>query len=329
MSKKNKNMITDQFIAQNLIEIEKPSNNRMAISLIIAVILLVLVGGGLILYINRDKIDWEFKWPWNKKEEERPLVVVDDDKRKEKLDLVVPILTPREYSLGGIIMEFSDMIHTEKGFEFKINLKTEEWETFSVKADKIVVDGYAFDLNFSVDKVSTTPVDGTIKIAQTDLDRYGIISFSKLILYLKFTNLETEKEELQKIDLALTNHIRYDNEIKGLIEIHNQNDTKLSYYRVDTDKDNTYIYFHARNFNNFKKIIRIKKLLLNGEIYEYTDLNVEVYNLSQEIFYITIPKKDVKKVNNMTISFFIIGKAPVEKNDAIYITNEYSKEFVK
>lgn len=329
MGKKNKNMITDQFIAQNLIEIEKPTNNKMAISLIIAVILLVLVGGGLILFLNRDKFDWELKLPWSKKEEERPLVVVDDDKRKEKLDLIVPKFTPKDYTLGELKFKFSDMVHTEKGYEFKVEVATTSRKEYSVKADKVLIDNYAFNVNFSIDRVSSTGVGGTIKVAQTDLDKYGIISFSKLIVYFSYTDIQSGEENLQKVDVTIVNNIKYDNDVKGLIEIYNLNDTKLSYYRIDTDKDNTYIYFHVKNNSNYKKVISIKKLLINDEIYDYKDLNAEVYNLAQDIFYITIPKKEVKKVNNMKVSFFITGKAPVEKNDAIYITTDYSKEFVK
>jgi len=78
------------------------------------------------------------------------------------------------------------------------------------------------------------------------------------------------------------------------------------------------------------KNIKVKKLLINDELYDYSELNEVLYAGAEKIFYIVIPKNKVKEVKSFNISFFIINNAK-EQDDkvfpAIYSTLEYSLEF--
>ncbi|HIS18714.1 MAG TPA: hypothetical protein IAC02_08930, partial [Candidatus Coprovivens excrementavium] len=99
----------------------------------------------------------------------------------------------------------------------------------------------------------------------------------------------------------------------------------LNYYETITDQDNTYIYFDIKNDTyNSNKQVRIKKLIINGELYDYQDLDFKLYRGAENIFSIVIPKSKIKEVESFTVSFFITSYLDDEVL-GIYMTNDYTK----
>ncbi len=126
----------------------------------------------------------------------------------------------------------------------------------------------------------------------------------------------------------IVNNITYDNDVDGLIEIYNEKDNQLSYYKTETDKDNTYLYFYFNNKSRMLKEVIVKKLLINGELFPMEDFKKEIYYNARDIFYLTIPKKKVRNIDNFTVSFFITNvNEKAYHNSTVYQTNEYNKIF--
>lgn len=335
MTRKNKNNNnTDAFIAQSLIEIERPTNNRATIIFVCFIILLIVGGVGVYLYTHRDKFDWEIRLPWQSPDE--PPIFggnsKDKDKNKEKLDLVIPEIIEAKLPIQDSEVSFANLKHDDKGYTFITKIKNDKNPGFSFKIEKVLLDGYAFSVDATFENIDYGTHEYTVRINQTDLDRYKIESFSKMLVFYTYTSSRDNKTVEGDFNIRITTRINYDNEMKNILEIYSYapkgtkgNNNILYFNRVDSDKDNHYIYFYFENTEKFIKEITIKRLLINEELYEYDDFKVEVYKKSHDIFYLTIPKKKVREIENFNVSFFITTIMKNPDMNATYISSEYSK----
>lgn len=328
--------ITDQFIAQNLIEIEKPTTNIRTIIFMVVVIFLVIGGVGLGIYFNRDKINWEIRLPWQD-EDDPPLFEFGNKskgkgKNNSKQEIVIPEIFPSSTNFRGLGMNPKDLKRDNKGYTFTLELTPAE-VVRNIRIEKAIVDGYVIDLGIDVGEITEVTRTIEVRINQTDLDRYNILSFSRLGIFVSLDKNDSHGDNTHiqgYFNFKMHNNITYDNDVKGTIEIYRYkndgDDNILYYYKTEADKDNTYIYFYFENSDFTIKRFSIKKLLINGELFDGAELNAEVFRGARDIFYITIPKKKVKEVENFSVSLFITEQNDEnEKNNAIYVTPEYTR----
>ncbi len=309
----------------NIVRMEKKSSNKVGI-IIIVILVLALVGGSA-FYFYKNGISFELKLPWqtekraskddsSKKEKE-------DEEEKNKNEYAPPSFVDQDLASGyGYNINFSNFQKSNLGYDMDITFETKN-NSYTIYLEKVLVDGYDTSVTFSKSLNPYESITQTLRINQTELDALDIVSFSRLELYIKCVD-STGKGKVERYEVNSQN-IAPDNSRKGLIRIDQKNQTNVNYYKVQEDKDNTYIYFDFQNYGAIRtQILSVKKLLINGKIYDYKDLNEEVYHGAEKIISLTIPKSEFKKVESFTVSFTMINEEEGKKT-AAYITNEYSK----
>jgi len=315
---------------------EKRAANKKGLVIVFLLALTFFGVGGYFVYKNKDNFEWHL--PWEKEEEtsspEKPKqnpIIQNSSTKNTKLD--VPTLNPKEISRNNTTIKVYGLEADDKGYSFKVDFTAKE-STTTINIEKVLIDGHdtsgSLILTDSLDIHPQQPTTGIIKIPKTELDALNITGFKRLTLYFRLIN-EKSNKSLIRLDIEVFSNIDYDNSIKGLIEMFSGGETLARYYQTLTDNDNTYIYFDFLNENRDEiKNIKVKKLLINDELYDYSELNEVLYAGAEKIFYIVIPKNKVKEVKSFNISFFIINNAK-EQDDkvfpAIYSTLEYSLEF--
>ena len=310
----------------DMIRMEKKSSNKVGI-IIIVILVLALVGGSA-FYFHKNGISIDLKLPWQteKRASKNDSNKEDksDDEEKTKNEYDPPFFEDRD--LGGSYeyeLNFSNFHKSSLGYDMDITFET-KGKPFTIYLEKVLVDGYDTSVTFSKSLNPYESITQTLRINQSELDALDIISFSSLDLYIKCVDADG-KGKVQRYELSTTGTITADNSRKGLIQIDQKNQTNVNYYKVQEDKDNTYIYFDFKNYGTIRtQIVSVKKLLINGKLYDYKDLNEEVYHGAEKIISLTIPKSDFKKVESFTVSFTMINEEEGKKT-AAYITNEYSK----
>ena len=126
---------------------------------------------------------------------------------------------------------------------------------------------------------------------------------------------------------------KYDTNIKNVTASFASKDGVLiSFYKKEEFSDGTYLYYLVENNNKSQSHkIELKKLLINGKIYEDAEVNVNTHYSSKTIFYIKIPHKDFSDIITIKSSFFILRAD--EKEQTIFATNDllidYSKDETK
>jgi len=163
------------------------------------------------------------------------------------------------------------------------------------------------------------------KIEETKKDKEEAVRTQK---FEKAASLRDKEKELIRIDISAYSPIESDNTIQGLVEFYNGDNVKARYYRTLTDKDYTYIYFDFLNQNKYsKRNLKIKRLLINGKLYDYKDFNEEIYAGTEKIFYISIPRDEIKDVKSFNISFYMMTYDDTNHMISTYVTSEYEKAF--
>ncbi len=320
-----KNRYNYQEYDEGFLQMEKRATNKKGI-IIILIIMLALIGGS-VFYFSRNGISFEFNLPWQteekienkkKKEEEK-----EETKIKNKLD--APVFNDQQfYTAADYMIEFSDFHKSNLGFDADITFSTTN-NPRTVILEKVLVDGYDTTTTFTKSLNPLESITQTIRINQVELDALDIVTFGRIALYFKVLDSEG-KSEVKLFEMNASNKIDVDNSRKGLIEIDNKNNTKISYYKLLEDKDNSYLYFDFKNTSLGKsQIIAIKKLMINGKIYDYKSLKEEIYHGAEKIVSLTIPKSDYKKITSFAISFVMFSTDENGKMTEAYITNEYSR----
>ena len=258
---------------------------------------------------------------------------------KAEMDLIIPSL-PRDLNSLEILdalVEFTKVTADKNGYLITVELTSySEYTTMEVK--EVVLDGFYISTKFAVsDRIDLdengwaakeqTPTIYEMRIKQTELDELGIIGFNEIKLFFDIEN-EEEKMLNTKYSIIAINDLNIVNERKGLIQMDSTNDIITSYYKTVDAEDATYIYFDFKNDNLDKDVhISVKKLEINGKLYDLQDFGDKIYRQSRRALYLKIPKKDVSRVNTFNVSFFIIEKTNSGKVEYAYITNEYNRTY--
>lgn len=319
----------------NVVRMEKKATNKFGLFLLFIAVIGGFGYGGYYLYEHRKEIDWEIKLPWknNGSTEDNPngnkglFGGGSSSNRNEKL--VVPnSISSQEISINDSIVRFHDINADDKGFTFEVDFITKK-DQATLTIEKLLIDGFDNSAKLTITDVAdaeNSPTTGTIRVQKSELDALGIYAFNTFSVYLK-VDLPGKPGNIYRKDIRVYHNIEYKNGLSGLIEIYNKDLSVINFYKTTTDKDNTYLYFNFVNEDrNVSKRVKIKKLLINGELYDYSSLDEFVYSGANKVFYITIPKKDIKDIEDFTISFFILTLNRSDETTGFYITPEYSKK---
>lgn len=315
---------------EDFLLIKKPKKSRLGKSIIIIIILGALGFGGYYLYKNHEKLNLNIKLPWTKKEEktEKEEKTDNDEVITEVNSVIdgleVPQMDERKINTqnGPIIIKPIGI--DSKGYALNIEFQS---PSATLYIEKILIDGLNTSETLELKSEENELVSGVIHINKTELEPLNIHGFSELTIFYR-VNTPDKKGNISREVIKVYNNFYYDNKIKGLIQIYEIDNFTLNYYKKEEDNDSIYLYFDAINKNyNEKKVVKLKKILINDELYNNSSLEEEIYLNTEKIFYITIPKKDIKNINNFTIQFFVIGKDKKEQVKEYFITNEYNKKF--
>lgn len=282
--------------------------------------------------VNNTNID--LPWVNNKEEQKKP-----QTSSKDEMDLIIPSLPPDLNSLEILdaVVNFTKVTADKNGYLITIELTSHsEYTTMEVK--EVVLDGFYLTTKFAVSdrvdydetgwkKSEQDPTIYEMRIKQTELDELGIIGFNEIKL---FFDIENEKEKMldSNYSIIAINDLDIVNERKGLIQADSKNGLVISYYKTVDAEDATYIYFDFNNQNKDKDLkIYVKKLEINGKLYDLKDFGDKVYRQSRRALYLKIPKKDFSRVNTVNVSFFVTEETRAGKVEYAYITNEYSRSY--
>lgn len=321
-----------------------PNNKKSIIKkIVVSIVILAIVvgaitGGVVYLNKNKDKLEWNlitfpwekkgFMWPWEqgnytaeeavKKEIEEETVIVSGLKKPNFKEPET-----HETTYGTVTVESVEL--DKKGFEISLTYKSKNNDykrAEYIELNKIIVD----DLDFQLDKM-TINVDSTeiIKLSRPKFELYNKDGFKKIELFYKERNSDGE-EVVGNLDLSFYNMIEPTTKIGKKISVDKKTTVNGSiniyYWKRVVDSDNTYLYFYVENGDG-QKTLSIKRLLLNDKIYDYPNLKEVFYSKTNRGFAIKIPKKDIKKIKDMEITFFIKTEPKDNYGEGIYMTNEF------
>lgn len=306
--------------------------NNSIIGIIVIVFIVLGVGlGGFYLYKNREKL--EITLPWDEKAKEKKKKN-DAEKEDAALKLGTVEVIDKQVGIGSdLLASVNNLQEDDKGITFDVYFKdTSKHANFECEIFKVLVDNYdtSETAKFSLQPGEQTKL--TLRILRTDLDAQDIARFKDVAIYLNITKTDedkvTEKEGL--LTFNVHQEIAVNNEKKGLELIDEKNNTSISYYQLKEDKDNHYIYFLLNNKRTASSsTIYVKKLTINNKSYPLPDFKEDIFKGARRCFYIKIPKKDFKNIDQFTVSFFIITGADKLQQESYYITKEYTKTFAK
>ena len=310
----------------SLLRMEKNSSNKAG--LIIMVILVLALIAGSAYYFYQNGISFEFRLPWQTEKEiiRQKEKKNEEEKEKIKNEYDDPVFSDTLIEQNfGYTISFTNFRKSKLGYDFDLTFEAKS-KNYTFTLEKVLVDGYDTSPSFTHELNSQESFTQTVRIPQAELDALDIIAFRKITIYIKSVEKEEDGEtKVEGYDVLSSALKLADNSRIGLIEIDRKNQTIINYYKSDEDKDNTYIYFDFRNYGASRtQLVSVKKLLINGEVYEYKELNEEVYHGAEKIISLTIPKKEVKKVNSFSVAFTMLNEENGKKT-AAYITNAYSK----
>ncbi len=319
----------------NVVRMEKRATNHFGLFLVIIISIAGFGFGGYYLYKNREKFDWNIKLPWQKDTDEQGNSnqntnkgLFGNKKNNKVNQLVVPSMSDQKFSVNDCDVKLYDIKGDDKGYTFSVDLKS-NYTSATLTIEKVLIDGFDTSAKLTITDFSDsegTPTSGTVRVDKSELDALGIYAFKNLTIYVKVDTSE-KKGTPTRLNFQVYNNIEYKNDLEGLIEIYHSNNILINYYKIETDKDNTYIYFNIFNEDRSNpKKVRIKKLLVNDELYDYSEIEEDLYSGTNKVFYLTIPKKKVKDVENITIAFFVIDKNYEGETTGIHMTSDYRKE---
>lgn len=319
-----------QISSDNIVRMEKRATNKFGLFLVFLAVIAIFGGGGFLIYKYRDQIDWNIKLPWSK--ESKSSIEEEEEKSNNKTtkkELIIPRITEKN-TISDLTSSFSvtEIKADDRGYVFTIELLTEaNWANLTI--EKILLDGYnteaTLEISDAKDIGEQKTTTKTIRINQTDLDKFNINGFSRLAF---FYILEEPDKTLPLKMKVMTFESEYTiiNGNKGLIKVDEKGSTLIEYSKTVKADNATYIYFEAQNSDlTANREIIIKRLMINNRLYEMPEFTETIYRGSRKSFYIKIPKEKIKNVNELLISFFILKKDDDGINKEIYITNEYSR----
>lgn len=319
-----------QITSDNIVHMEKRATNKLGLILVVIAVIAIFGGGGFFLYKNKDSIDWELKLPWESKERIKSEKKKEEIKKKSQKELIVPT-SIEEGSLfeEDCVFSIVGVKADDKGYLFDVEFITKhEWANFNVET--ILIDSFYtsahLSMNDRADIGEQISAKSQFRITKTELDSMNIYGFYTINLFYTIETPYGTSKPLRG-SIKFNNEIAFSNGREGLLRVDEKGGCLLEYYKTVKANDATYIYFDVYNSDiaNYKKLY-IRKLMINGRIYEMPEFEVKAYRTARSSFYIKIPVEKIKDVENFLVSFFIVSETSDGELYEVNITNEYSKK---
>lgn len=317
---------------EDIFRFEKKATNHIGLFVVIFLAIILLGGGGLLIYIYRDKIDWELSLPWegalggsNDKEKSK--------NKNSKKELIIPTINRATIAEGKTTFEITKIEADDKGYLITAMYLTYS-RTSKMIVDTLIIDGFYTTTEFEVkdeynwnDKSTHEGQEIKFRINKTELDNYNLSGFSSLTFH--YTIIEPEETfDNQITRIAFTNSISLDNGFKGLLKVDQVEDITIEYYKAEEYPDGTYIYFLATNADaRDTRELKIKKLIINDRIYDMPEFSETLYKGCKRLFHIKIPSNKIREVEEFTVSFYVLKDDDTTgKYTTVSITNDYTND---
>lgn len=310
----------DEFI-----QLEKQSANKKGLIILIILIIACLGLGGYLIYTKTDILS-KINLPWKKdnqdKTEEKEVVIDKTPISNNTESLHIPELDDQNIIINNsLTLHPISLSGDNKGYTFNLQLSNSDQENNSdIKCERILIDGYDTTAKFEASIRPQSSEEVSFSIKKSELDEIEINNFGRIMLCLKID----DSEEINRVSFSTSSLFKINNDKKDVTLISQINDIYLYYYKELTDSKYTYIYFYIDNKTPVElHNIHLNFISINDEIYDYGDLNVETYTFSKKIFYLKIPKKKYKEIDNVLLSFFICEENKDVSKIKTYITSKY------
>lgn len=317
----------------------KPKTNfKKIIFYIFGIIIILAISVGVYLFVtDRNK----FLSYFNLTTDENGKIVFntrnsDNTSETNQAILVPTSISPTSNTIGDDVLTYQNFTSDDKGLTFDININNNSKTTdYTINCEKILVDGFDTSSSFEVFSPADIEKSISVTIKKSELDALGIYCINTLTFYytVNSNQYETDKSSdiIRSFTIKLYNEITIENTIDGGINMGTYNNLEMRFLRVEEDAEYTYMYFDVKNLDSSQnKTLKVKKILVNDEIFKYKELNStdttwseEIYRNAEKIIYLEISKEKVPDVTSITVSFFVIS--PQENYpDTVYVTNEFT-----
>ena len=299
----------------NVMAVKAKKKSKAGLIVTLIIIGLVIISGVLIFVFKREWITNLFKKSNSDSQE------VIKNKDGSTYDPLSKLTTPKLMD-NVIVTSYTAPVTIEnlkgdgKGYTFEIVLENKGDYAEKYECNNVLIDDIITNTSFKVEAGPKSTERVSVNIPKTKLDTYGISNFTKLTFMGSVISGSNKPSSSVKSLNVSTNGTKY-NVKKTLLKIDNIKGISVNYYELVEDEDYTYLYFDVyHNNEKLKTNIRVKKMVVNGELYDYDDLNESYDVVGIGIFVIKIPKDDYKKVKNVDLQLFYTFKD--EKDNTIY-----------
>lgn len=287
--------------------------------LILIIIIIFLIAGAVFSIFYFTDLDL----PWKKHNEDTDTYIenlkAQNKTYSKESDLIIPKFTNRMfYNTDDVQITSSELDADKNGYFFELTIQNKSNYPITIICDTILIDKFQTDANFNISLNSRESENVKITITKTELLALEIRDFNSFTFFGQVTT----NNEKKKFDFNVyTEQIdRIKNEKKG-VKIDSVTNIDINYIKKIEDNSNYYLYFDIVNSSKtYNYNVLINKLLLNNKKYELNNLNLLSHFNAEKVFYLTIPKDDIKEFDSFEISFFVVYNYGQE-DQIIRITN--------
>lgn len=298
----------------NFVRMEKKATNKVGL-FILFLIIIAGIGGGIYYYLNnKNSIKIDFSLPWEKNEQE--------EKNQKQSDLNIErqsleISTEKVFNANELIIVPSILDFDEAtGYKLTLDFSNPSSSYVNGTINNVLIENYQLDYNLSFNLNPLENKTFYIDIPVEFLDKYFIETFSSIILKIDVYVAGENKYPNWSVPIN-TNAQESLTQLKDLSPLGNTEDVYIKYHNITSDDEYYYINLLFENKSATKEYsLLVQNILINDKIYDVSSFNTIVKTEAKKIDSIKIPKKDYKRISNVTISFFAIN------NNDIYTIRE-------
>lgn len=304
----------------NFMRLEKKATNKVGLTILFIVVLLLLGVGGYFVYKNKDNISFDFTVPWkSKKDDQNDDETPNSSKTDEQTKLSrqkVTISSKKIYERNHLTVNPVSITYDEKnGYTVKISALYDSYNNLNIDISHITVDGYQLDTN--INRLSLSPQvsqEITINVPISFLDLYNLEAISQVILYGKVEQINQNNNNL-KLIVSSDKTSESTTALEDLEPISTNNDVKIYFYKLTTNQDNNLLQLLIANENDSTNYdLKINQLKINNTKCEDISFSESISYNSKKLVTLTIPTKKFRKIEDFDVSFFVINK------DNLYLT---------